>query len=216
VDNLTAVARYTPVVHGKIQVRSGTSVDPAAIEMILEAFDPGPYRVVNPRVGKDFTFSSQVLPGRYLLSAYANGERCTSVTVNGRPVGDALVPIESEDLNVTFDCAAVPTRLTVRAHDDRGNADSRARAVIFPADRQQWHGDDYRPLRLGFVRLSTSGVGEISNLPAGDYFVTAIPEAAGDGWRDPKTLDLLARTSTRITLEAGVVRAVDVVTVNLK
>jgi hypothetical protein len=216
VDNLTAVARHTPVVHGKVQLRTGTSVEPGAIEMILQAFDPGAFWIMNPRVGKDFTFSSQVLPGRYVLGAYVNAERCTNVTVNGRSVGDALVPIESEDLNVVFDCAPVPPRITVRARDQKGNADSRASVVVFPAERQQWQGDDYRPIRLASARVDLSGVASLGNLPAGDYFVASVPEAIGETWKDPKTLDLLARSSTRITLEAGAARTVDVITVNLR
>ena len=214
-NGVNVAARYTPTLRGKVQVRSGAPIDPATIEMIVEAFDPGAARVVNPRVDKSFTFAAQVLPGRYLLAAFSNGERCGSVSVNGRAVGDALVPIESEDVEAVFDCAAVLPRLTARVRDDKGLADGSAQLVVFPADRQQWQGDDYRPLRIVGLRTNAGGTATLANLPIGEYFVASVPEALGNTWKNPRTLDMLARSSQRLTLDAGT-RTIDLVTVNLK
>jgi hypothetical protein len=43
----------------------------------------------------------------------------------------------------------------------------------------------------------------MSSLPAGDYYVAAIADEQSAEWREPKTLDALARIATRVTILEG-------------
>ena len=65
------------------------------------------------------------------------------------------------------------------------------------------------------LRTNAGGTATLANLPIGEYFVASVPEALGNTWKNPRTLDMLARSSQRLTLDAGT-RTIDLVTVNLK
>jgi hypothetical protein len=47
------------------------------------------------------------------------------------------------------------------------------------------------------------------SLPPGDYLVAAIPERLLDTWQDPKVLESLSRSATRISLAESEKRSVD-------
>ena len=165
---------------------------------------------------KSNAFSTPILPGRYLLTAFASGARCASVSVNGKDVGDALVPIGYDDVQVVFTCGATMARITGRVRDDGGNTDLRGRAIVFPTDRRQWTIDDARPIRFASAPPNANGTFTIANLPAGEYFVAAIPDAIGNSWQDPKMLDSLSRSAARITVGLGDTRSIDVTTAVVK
>jgi len=216
VTGVSVTAYPLPTLRGRIEMSDPVApVPPESIELILEAFDSGSMRVANPRVDKSYAFTTLLLPGRYIFSGFAGTSRCASVLVNGKEVGDALVPIGYEDVELVFKCGGNMSRVTGRIRDSNGNADQGAQAVVFPADRRHWT-TDVRPLRFAFGRPNTSGVFTISNLPAGEYFVAAVPDAIGRTWQDPRVLETLARTAARITLSPGDLRSIDLTSVPVK
>ena len=85
----------------------------------------------------------------------------------------------------------------------QGRGNDGATVVVFPADAAKWSADGYAPRRFKTARTNTRGEFGISSLPAGDYFVAAIPEEQADDWRAPATLDALARVATRVTIVEG-------------
>jgi hypothetical protein len=46
-------------------------------------------------------------------------------------------------------------------------------------------------------------------LPPGDYLVAAIPDELVNAWQDPKVLESLSRSATRISLAENEKRTVD-------
>jgi hypothetical protein len=82
------------------------------------------------------------------------------------------------------------------------NADG-AVVLAFPADASKWTGDGFAPRRFKTARPDARGEFAISSLPPGDYFVVAVPEDQADNWRDPSTLELLARVASIITILDG-------------
>jgi hypothetical protein len=57
--------------------------------------------------------------------------------------------------------------------------------------------------------VSASGTFAFMALPPGDYFVAAISDALIDSWQDPKVLDAVSRTATRVSLAENEKRTVD-------
>ena len=57
-----------------------------------------------------------------------------------------------------------------------GPADA-ATVIVFPTDRDAWTNYGTSPRRLRNVRVDKTGAFSIGNLPAGEYFVAAVPEA---------------------------------------
>jgi hypothetical protein len=107
-------------------------------------------------------------------------------------------------------------RITGTARDEHGASAAGAQAVVFSTESRHWSGDDYRAFRQRSARVGVSGSFAIADLPAGSYFVTAVPSSTGDEWKDPRVLQSIARTASRVTLAAGDTRSVDVVVVQVR
>lgn len=215
VTNVFVTARTIAMLRGRIETRPGANVSAGAVALIIQAFDSGPLRVLNPRVDKALAFSTQIVPGRYVMSAWADAERCPSVLVNGKEVGDALVSVGYENINVVFGCGGATARVSGRVRDANGNPDLLTQVVLFSTERRHWAGDDHRPLRVTSEKVDPSGNFSLAGVPAGEYFIAAIPDAIADGWRDPAVLETLVRSATRITV-ATEARTIDLVTVNVR
>ena len=72
---------------------------------------------------------------------------------------------------------------------------------MFPADRQLWS----RPgaARGRFRRApSTARARSLANLPAGDYFLTVVPDEQVVDWQDAPRLEMLSEQAQRIMLAA--------------
>jgi hypothetical protein len=85
----------------------------------------------------------------------------------------------------------------------QGAGGDAATVVAFPTDASQWAGDRLAPRRFKSARANARGQFGMSSLPPGDYFIVAIPEEQSDDWRNPATLDALARVATTITILDG-------------
>ena len=59
------------------------------------------------------------------------------------------------------------------------------------------------------VRATESGAYSFINIPAGSYYVAAIPEDLAADWNDPATLEVLARVATRLEIKASDVKSQD-------
>jgi len=214
VTGLVVAARPTPILTGRVDVTGARQLPPSGFEFIVQAIDPGPLRVVNPRLDAERRFSTQLVPGRYMVLAFAPaGAYCTSVAVAGRPASDEPFEIRNENVTLVIKCGEDPTRIAGTVRDSRGEIDARASVVAFSVDRLHWSGATLRPQRLASARSTASGTFALVNLPPGEYFVSAIPETASSNWKDAKTLDVLARSATRLTLAAGESRTIDLRTV---
>jgi hypothetical protein len=62
---------------------------------------------------------------------------------------------------------------------------------------------------LKSTRANARGEFGLSSVPPGDYYVIAVPEEQSADWRDPKSLEALARLATQITIGEGEHRTVD-------
>jgi hypothetical protein len=82
------------------------------------------------------------------------------------------------------------------------NADA-AIVLVFPTDAQRWTDYGSNPRRLRSARAHAGGKFELGAVPAGDYYITAVPEEQAVDWRDPKMLELLARAAARVTVLEG-------------
>jgi hypothetical protein len=217
VKDLLIAARRAPIFSGRIQMIGDRALPPSGFELIVQAIDPGPFRVVNPRLDREQRFATQLAPGRYMVAAYAPPETwCTSVAVAGRVASDEPIEVRDENVAIVITCGGEPTRLTGMIRDGRGEIDPRANAVAFPVDRRYWSGATIRPLRLASARAAASGAFALVNLPPGEYFVAAISDAASASWKDPKVLDALARSGTRVALSSGQTQTIQLQTVAIR
>ena len=71
--------------------------------------------------------------------------------------------------------------------------------LYFPTDRAQWSRYGLRPTRIGSAPVTNNGGFKV-DLPAGEYFVLAVPAAQNRLWQDPNRLAAASVLATRVRL----------------
>lgn len=154
----------------------------------------------------------------FVLSGYSAGKYL--VRVSGSPVGwmfkSAL--LNGVDVSETpFELTRDVTDLVITFSDRwsglsgsvQGAGADAAAVIVFPTDPQGWIDCGTNPRRVRNARATAQGRFGINSLPAGDYYALAVPEEQTADWRDPRTLEALARVATRITILDGEHRTID-------
>jgi len=140
-------------------------------------------------------------PGRYRTFTEAPpGWAVKSVMSGGIDIADAPLELENSDVtDVVITLTDRPSTIggTVRT---AGNPDPSAVVLMFPSDTRFWQDDAISARRLASLRTTPKGTFGPVNLPSGNYCVIATADEFGDDWQDPRVLELLARTATRVTL----------------
>jgi RimJ/RimL family protein N-acetyltransferase len=100
----------------------------------------------------------------------------------------------------------LPTTISGKLVDRRGRPAPKYVVVIFATDGTHWTTDAGR---VQHTRPESNGQYTVSGLPAGDYFVGAVTELEPDDLGDTAFLKMLAKSATRVTLDAGARRVLD-------
>jgi len=219
VDNLVVTLRVGARVSGTL-VFDGTAPKPDAATLAqgrvtLYPSDGHDTGVDDGQINADGTFMTYgVPPGRYyVVGAQPTGYTLTSITVDGRDVTN--VPLEVKDADVTgviLGFTDHPSSLSGTVRMAEGPPDPEASVLVFPTDAREWQTFEARS-RFAVRRAGATGAFTILGLPAGDYFVIAMPDASAPGYGDSRAFATLSQSATRITLGKGEVRMLDLRTV---
>jgi hypothetical protein len=205
-------------------VFEGTS-PPMPVERLsplLESTDPWLLsQVPELVVAADGTFiSPEVPPGRYRLSVPTPGGWFVKhIKIGGagggRDVPDLPVDLSTDlsGLVVTISSHGARVSGTVRATTAR--PDTTAAVMLFPSDPRQWLDFSVYPRAIREGRTDRAGAYAAGDLPAGEYFIVAVPQSAVD-WTRPGLLESLSRVATRLTLGEGEARTIDLRTTQVK
>jgi protocatechuate 3,4-dioxygenase beta subunit len=213
-------------VSGRVQF-DGAASSPTASVTLTPHTEAAGNDVAPPTfpVDSDGRFTVNVTPGRYIVSATARAplNRATlrpdqSAIAAARPwtLRSALSggrDVASTPLDVTSDVSDVMVTLTNRSAELRGrvldlqNTDGVA-VLLFPADEALWI--DYGiGRRIRQARPAADGTFALADLPAGDYYVSAVRGATSRDWRGGALFDVLAPIAVRLSLEEGMVTSRD-------
>jgi hypothetical protein len=187
----------------------------------LDGHQIGYQRALSGRTDPDGTVTSyEIPPGRYVVRMSAPSESWEALAgwsykasmLGPRDVG--AVPLEVDDhINgVVIVMTDRPSELAGTVRTQQGRPDPAAAVIVFSANPDDWLRFGTTPRRNRYIRPTADGVFRWAALPAGDYYVAAIPEAEADVWQDPRVLRLLTRSATRVTIGEGEKRTLDVVT----
>lgn len=219
VDGLVVDLREMLRISGRAEFQGGnppqlSAVRGMAIGVTLENLD-GPFA---PGLGGGtggagatwdaHTFTLFGYPGGRYIVRVANspaGWMFKSATLDGRDVSEAAFDFQRDvsDLVITF-----TDRWSGISGSVQGAADG-ASVVVFPTDAQSWANYGSNPRRLKAARATSQGRFGISSLPPGEYYAVAISEEQAADWRDPKTLEELARVATRVSIGEGEHKTID-------
>jgi hypothetical protein len=137
-----------------------------------------------------------------------------SATADGRDVADTPFSLLEDVANVvvTFTDRWSGVRGSVQ---NRQGPDVTAAVIVFPTDSDTWASSGLSPRRVRMVRPGKSG-GYSLNLPPGEYYLIAVPDAQANDWQDPAFLELASRAASRVTIKEGERAALDLPTRELR
>jgi protocatechuate 3,4-dioxygenase beta subunit len=174
------------------------SIEPA------DATFAGPLQtyIVHPdRFGE---FVSRGMPGgRYYIRIADSppGWMFKAATVEGRDVADAPLAVAADILNVVITFSDRWSGLHGSVQNRQG-PDRGAAVIVFSTDSETWASSGLSPRRVRTVRPGRTGEYSL-NLPPGDYYVIAVPDAQAADWQDPAFLEAASRVAARVTIGQG-------------
>ena len=158
---------------------------------------------LSPQQDGSFTFKG-VAPGRYRLAISGNvGWSLRAAMLDGTDVLDTMLEVhtgrEIRDIVVTL--IDRPTEIAGTLVDELGRPTPEYGIVVFSTDRSLW---TKAPRRMsGIVKVSSDGRFNVTGLPPGEYFLTALTDLDPTQLNDPPFLEQLAAVSLRLTLDEG-------------
>lgn len=147
-------------------------------------------------------------PGRYRVRVPNSppGWMFKAATLNG-------VDVSENPFELTRDVADLVLTFTDRWSGIgglvQGTGSDGAAIFAFPTDAGKWTTGGSSPRRLRSARANARGQFGLSSLPPGDYYLVALKEEPPGDWRDPASLDALARIATQVTIVEGEHRTID-------
>ncbi len=185
-----------------------------SIFVSLESADvrPGAPGNARGRVEPSGTFATMgVPPGRYFVrvAGAPSGWTFRGATLGGRDVTDTALEIDGDVTGVMLSFTDRPTQLGGNVLIESGSPEG-ATIIVFPTDSNAWTGYGSTSRRLRTARADKTGGYTISNLPAGEYFIAAVPDKIAADWQNPRFLEGLTSGATRIRLADGEKRSENV------
>lgn len=148
-----------------------------------------------------FTFRG-VTPGRYRLTATSEtGWAARTAVIDGHDSLDDPVEIGSNDIRgAEIRFTDTPTEISGDLLDASGHPAPEYFIILFPTDKSYWVPQSRR---IQSARPTSAGKFSFKNLPAGEYFITAVTDVEQGQWFDPAFLAELVGASAKITLADG-------------
>jgi hypothetical protein len=177
-------------------IGQSVSIDPANAHVELGT------RRLPARADGRFSVSG-FLPGTYVVGHEAKGT-IKSVRWHGEEHAvtgfDFSATSSVDDVVITLTDNGAGLSGTVRS---AANAAAAGIVVLFPVEPDQWRNFGLRPRRILTASAAADGAYALESIPAGEYFVVAVPLKDRDGWQDPAFLSLASRGAIRVSLNWG-------------
>jgi hypothetical protein len=220
VDGVVAVMRPSLRITARLEFEGATARPDAPLQRPGQ-FTPAPFTLESddlPLAGMGMTAGG--LGGMaatsgdqgFTLGGYAAGKY--RVRVQNSPAGWMFkgAMLNGVDVSETpFDFTRDVTDLVLTFTDRwsgmggvvQGAGANGAMVLAFPTNAQAWTDQGTSPRRLKNTRANARGEFGLSSVPPGDYYVVAVPEEQAADWREPKTLEALARLATQVSIAEG-------------
>jgi hypothetical protein len=169
----------------------------------------------SPISAKDTFGFSGLTPGRYLMSVNTppgpTGTRWTaaSIVVNGREVIDRGLEITGDE--GTLDAVVTMTdhvgELSGVFQDASGRPLAGHTIVLFGTERASW---TWQSRRIKAARPASDGRFAFSEMPPGEYFLTAVTDVETNEWFDARFLEQLVPAAIKVTIADGEKKVQDI------
>jgi hypothetical protein len=156
-----------------------------------------------------FTLESLIGPRVFRAANLPKGWFFKRVTFNGEDVTDKGIDFKpGDDVNgIEIELTNRSTTVTGTVTDEKGTPQKDFTVVIFPEDQAKWTLPMNRWMTTS--RPDQEGRFKFAALPPGTYHAIAVEYVAQGEWQDPEWLARAAKKATRITLEEGASKTLD-------
>ena len=183
---------------------------------------PAAFRGSIDRNGRIST--NEIPPGRYfvLFLAFADdrqkmaGWETKGATLHGRDVSTLPLDLREDVTDLVMTITDHPSELSGIVRTAQGQADPGATVLWFTTDKSHWmnHGISSRKLRS--MRANEDGTFKVRGIPAGEYFLAALPDEETADWQNPSLLETISRRAIRVSIADGEKRSQSIVTMSIR
>ena len=151
-----------------------------------------------------------LMAGRYVLGRNLGSWRVTSITWDVHDVTDTGVEISTGDIDgVVIHATDKLIGVTGAVRDERGQPASAGAVIVFPVNRERWTNYGWSPTALWSQPIGGAGTYRLQYLPAGEYYVVAVPPAQAKAWTDPKFLQAAVAQAVKLSVAWGDQKTLD-------
>jgi hypothetical protein len=210
IADLVVALQPAATISGRVVLESGTKRETRMLVRAEPADgDPTFGQPMGETKPNDSSFTIEgLIAGRYVIRTTAS-PAIVSVKSAGKDLRDTGI-----DVSAGQNIDDVVVTLTDKHASIQGNVlgtpGSVAAVIVFPAERQHWTNYGWRPPRFRTSRAGPSGAFQLTQLPAGEYFLVAVKSEQIDAWMDPQFLAAASLRATRVTLAWGDKKTLDV------
>jgi hypothetical protein len=78
-----------------------------------------------------------------------------------------------------------------------------ATVLLFPVDPQFWNDPASNPRRIRSTGTGKNGEFTFASVPPGEYYAVAVTDESANDWQDAGFMQTLTRFATRVTIDEG-------------
>ena len=214
VSNVMLVTSKGTTVSGRLVFEGGKPANTAPVRVSAVATDAdGPMGMAGGSASLTaegtFEMKGMMGPRLFRVNGLPPGWVLKSVTVNGTDVTDDGIDIKGNEPVTGMEIVVSPKGTEVNGgvtgSDSRPATDYTL--VLFSEDEDKWKAPMTR--HVTGVRPNHEGRFQVKNMPPGNYYAVAIEYIPQGDWNDPEVLDRLKSRATRLRLDEGAVKTLD-------
>lgn len=214
VSNVMVVTSRGTTVTGRVVFEGGKPVNTAPVRVSAVAIDgDGPMGMMSGSASLTaegtFEMKGMMGPRLFRVNGLPPGWVLKSVTVSGTDVTDDGLDIKATDPVTGMEI--VVSQRSTEVNGGVTGSDSRAATdytlVLFSEDEGKWKAPMTR--YVTGVRPNHEGRFQVKNMPPGNYYAIAVEYIPQGDWNDPEVLDRLKSRATRLSLDEGSVKTLD-------
>ncbi len=217
--NLTVPLQRFAAIHGQV-IFEDISGPPPSVSMEISGANGSaalgvhfvaPGRPADPSARSAPFTAPMMAPGEYTLRMFNGGLTIKSIAVDGADYSRKPFPLAAgQESALTLTLTGKLIKLSGVVRDAKGMAVPQASVIAFPIDRSLWTNYGVSPTWIRPSVGTNTGGYSLTSIRAGEYYLVGVDLAHINAWVDPAFLASAIPFATRVSLDWGDAKTIDV------